>query len=145
MTDLSDPDRPWDGRPLSTVPVRVARQLRSRMTRQEARLWVKLRAFRGAGHHIRRQVPIDRYVVDFACIRAKLVIELDGGQHSRDLEAQADRVRDERLGEMGWRVLRFWNSEVDGSIEAVVETIVAALSERLDPTPVRASRDSPSP
>jgi very-short-patch-repair endonuclease len=115
------------------------------MTRQEARLWTRLRLLRAAGHHFRRQVPIAGFVVDFACLRAGLVVELDGGQHSRDLAAHRDRERDRQLAALGFQVLRFWNGEVDGNLDGVLETIVAALPSVADPTPARASRDSALP
>jgi very-short-patch-repair endonuclease len=115
------------------------------MTRHEVRLWTKLRLLRAGGHHFRRQVPIAGFVVDFACLRACVVVELDGGQHSRDLALRQDRERDRQLAELGFRVLRFWNGEVDGNLVRVLETIAAALPVVANPTPARASRDSALP
>jgi len=99
--------------------------LRNNATPQERRLWLKLRALRPQGLHFRRQVPIDRFVVDFACLRRKLIIEIDGGQHNKDANAARDRIRDERLDALGFTVLRFWNSDVAADMDAVVETIFA--------------------
>jgi very-short-patch-repair endonuclease len=113
------------GRPASSVPLRFARQLRRRMTPQEVKVWVKLRELRQAGLHFRRQVPIGRYVVDFACLKQRLVVELDGGQHSVDRAAAADQRRDEVLEALGLRVVRFWNAEIDSNLDGVIETILA--------------------
>ena len=119
------------GRPSSSVPLSSARSLRARPTPEEARLWFLLRErFRPLGHHFRRQVPIDAFVVDFACLKASVVIEIDGGGHSRDDVAAADRRRDARLRELGFEVLRFWNVEVTRETEAVLDRIAHALGER---------------
>ncbi len=116
------------GRPPSTVPVAVARGLRRRATEAERRLWRLLRdRFRPGGHHFRRQVPIDAFVVDFACLKARLVIEVDGGGHADPRAGEADGRRDARLGELGFTVLRFWNHEVDRETEAVLDRIAAEL------------------
>ncbi|MBV5263016.1 endonuclease domain-containing protein [Pinisolibacter aquiterrae] len=116
------------GRPPSTVPVAVARGLRRRATEAERELWRLLRdRFRPGGHHFRRQVPIDAFVVDFACLKARLAIEVDGGGHATPHAATADLRRDARLRELGFTVLRFWNQEVDREIEAVLDKIAAAL------------------
>jgi len=126
---LSDPMEPPQriarGRPASSVPVRVARRLRKRMTPQEVKLWVKLREQRVNGLHFRRQVPIGRYFVDFACLKHRLVVEIDGGQHSFDNTVAADRSRDLTLKALGFRVQRFWNAELDADLDGVVETILA--------------------
>ncbi|BDP43163.1 hypothetical protein DAETH_31320 [Deinococcus aetherius] len=80
------------------------------------------------GVSFRRQEPIGRYVVDFVCYPARLVIELDGSQH---LNSEADRVRDEALNADGFQVLRFWNNEVRANLEGVLERIRATFTERL--------------
>ena len=102
-----------------------ARQLRSNPTEAEKRLWSKLRLKQAGGHRFRRQVPIGPYVVDFACLARRLIIEVDGGQHS---ESAIDGIRDQRLAEDGYRVLRFWNNEVLGNLEGVLATIQAELA-----------------
>ncbi|MEX2129083.1 MAG: DUF559 domain-containing protein [Xanthobacteraceae bacterium] len=103
----------------------VARRLRKTMTPQEVNLWVRLRELRSLGLHFRRQSPISSYVVDFERRRARLVVEVDGGQHGMDSNLVRDRGRDERLAQAGYRALRFWNHEIDGEIDAVLETIVS--------------------
>jgi very-short-patch-repair endonuclease len=111
------------------------------MTPQEARLWLRLRALRPQGFHFRRQVPIARFIVDFACLKAGLVVEIDGGQHGQAAHLERDRLRDLALATAGFEVLRFWNAEVNSDLDAVVETIFARFSERaaLRPTPPRPS------
>lgn len=117
------------GRPSTTVPSRIPRTLRKRMTPQEVKLWNWLREEIGpAGFHVRRQVPIDRFVVDFACLKRRLVIEIDGEHHGFDDQAGADRHRDDRLSQLGYRVLRFSNGEVDRNKRMVLDTIFARLS-----------------
>ncbi|MCG8505750.1 MAG: DUF559 domain-containing protein [Sphingomonadales bacterium] len=75
----------------------------------------------------RRQVPVGPYIVDFMCKSVGLVIELDGGQHSGQTAADAERTR--LLEQRGYRVLRFWNNEVVENMEGVLETILAAARE----------------
>jgi very-short-patch-repair endonuclease len=90
--------------------VRIARRLRRDQTDAERPLWFKLRDRRLAGWKFKRQVPIDRFVVDFLCVERKLIIELDGGQHN--LSSQRDNERTALLEAMGYLVLRFWNNDV---------------------------------
>ena len=73
------------------------------------------------GTHFRRQAPIGPYIVDFFCPAKQLVIELDGGHHNESDEAQRDRVRQGWLEKVGYRVIRFWNSEISGDLNAVLE------------------------
>lgn len=86
---------------------RRARGLRAAATDAERHLWGALRGAQ-LGWDFRRQHPIPPYIVDFACIAARLIIEVDGGQHG----GPADQVRDTFLRRHGWRVLRFWNNDV---------------------------------
>jgi very-short-patch-repair endonuclease len=106
----------------------LARRLRRDATEVERRMWQLLRSRALAGWKFRRQHPIERYVADFACPAAKLVIELDGGQHAE--RAAQDAERTSALARHGWRVLRFWNTEVVENAEGVAETILAALRAR---------------
>jgi very-short-patch-repair endonuclease len=102
-----------------------ARQLRKSSTDAEKRLWSKLRHKQVDGFRFRRQQPIGRYIVDFFCPEAKLIIEVDGGQHA-DAERN-DLMRTLWLQGRGYRVIRFWNNEVLGNTEGVVLTIRDAL------------------
>jgi very-short-patch-repair endonuclease len=103
-----------------------ARRLRAESTDVERKLWSALRGRRQGGPKFRRQVPIDRYFADFACVEAKLVIELDGGQHADQVEY--DERRTATLEACGWRVIRFWNNDVVENLEGVVDAILAELA-----------------
>ena len=106
------------------------------MTRQEVKLWVRLRELRELGFHFRRQSPIAHYIVDFECRRRRLVIEVDGTQHGFDQNRIRDFVRDRTLNDRGYRVLRFGNPDIDRNMEGVLETIrLALLSDINDPHP----------
>ena len=102
-----------------------AKALRRVMTDAEKHLWYHLRAHRVFGTKFKRQKPIGPYIVDFACPALRLVIEIDGGQHSE--EAEYDHLRDTWLHKRGYTVLRFWNNEVMKNMEGVLETIAAAV------------------
>jgi very-short-patch-repair endonuclease len=102
-----------------------ARALRAESTDAERKLWAMLRGHRLGGVKFRRQVPIDRHFADFACVDAKLVVELDGGQHND--QAKYDQQRTETLLACGWRVIRFWNTDVMENVEGVADTILAEL------------------
>ena len=111
----------------------VARALRKGSTDTEVYLWRRLRN-RQIGWKFRRQQLIGKYVVDFASLDKKLIIEVDGGQHARD--STEDKVRDEWLRGEGYRVLRFWDNEVFSNIEGVLEAIRDALvTPHPDPLP----------
>ena len=107
------------------MSIRKAKELRRNRTEAEKRLWERLRRKRIHGFRFRQQVPLGRYVVDFVCFEAKLIVELDGGQHAE--RAAYDARRTEWLESEGFRVLRFWNNEVFENIEGVEEVIQAAL------------------
>ncbi len=102
----------------------IQRKLRSNMTDAEIRLWHRLRGRQLAGCKFRRQHVFLDYVLDFVCLERRLIIEIDGGQH---LENERDHVRDRRLREAGFDVLRFWNHQVLQEIDTVAEAIWRAL------------------
>ena len=104
-----------------------ARSLRRNRTEAEARLWGLLRDRRLVGFKFRRQVPVGRYVVDFACFDARLVVELDGSQH---FESVRDVRRDAELSARGFEVLRVWNNELWDNRDGVLEGVLAALVRR---------------
>ena len=97
------------------------------MTEAEQRLWSALRRRQIDGLRFRRQVPLGRFIVDFACYDARVVVELDGGQHAES-EAE-DKARAKWLEERGFRVLRFWNTEVFENLEGVLEVVRAVASD----------------
>ena len=106
-----------------------ARDLRKQSTDAEARLWRELRGRRFSGFKFRRQQPLGDFIADFCCLERKLTIELDGGQHAEDLERAHDEERTTALAEMGFRELRFWNTDVFQKLTGVLETIEKALKE----------------
>jgi very-short-patch-repair endonuclease len=107
----------------------TARALRKRLTPQEVKLWVKLRELKALGFHFRRQAPIGRHIVDFVSFRSQLVIEADGGKHGMADGVRSDRARDAFLQSQGFRILRFWNSDIDASLDGVMESILGALKQ----------------
>ncbi|MCB2128944.1 MAG: endonuclease domain-containing protein [Rhodobacteraceae bacterium] len=108
-----------------------ARQLRKDPTPQERKLWRKLQELdRRIGTHFRRQAPVGRFIADFAEFGRRLVIEVDGGGHG----GPRDLARDAWFAGEGFQVLRFWNSEVDGNIEGVMQIVLDAL-EACPPPP----------
>jgi very-short-patch-repair endonuclease len=106
----------------------VARQLRISQTEVEKRLWYRLRNRQISGCKFRRQAPIGRYIVDFACFERALVVELDGGQHA-DITTEEER-RTKWLKSQGLAVLRFWNNEVIENMEGVLFRIAEELARR---------------
>lgn len=102
-----------------------AKQLRTNSTDAERLLWSRLRAGRLLASKWKRQQPLGDYIVDFICFDSRLVVELDGGQHASNKDA--DARRDAWLHEEGFLVLRFWNNEVIGNLEGVLATIVKHL------------------
>ncbi|WP_283805570.1 endonuclease domain-containing protein [Bradyrhizobium tropiciagri] len=79
------------------------------------------------GSHFRHQAPIGPYIVDFFCPAKRLIIELDGGHHNDDEMAKRDRERQQWLEREGYRVVRFWNSEITADLNAVLERIYVEL------------------
>jgi very-short-patch-repair endonuclease len=107
------------------VTVQAARDLRKQLTDAERRLWYLLRRKQLEGFRFRRQAPVGKYIADFACFAERLIIEVDGGLH---VDTQAyDETRTAWLESEGFRVLRFWNNDVLGNQEGVLERILEAL------------------
>jgi very-short-patch-repair endonuclease len=116
----------------SDVPAPVlsrdrARSLRKSSTPAEHKLWMRLRNRQLDGVKFRRQQPIGQYVVDFFCLEARLVIELDGGWHGEDLKRVEDEQRTAYLESQGYLVMRFWNNEVTEDNRGVLERIAERL------------------
>jgi very-short-patch-repair endonuclease len=105
----------------------VAKKLRANTTPHERIVWRALKELPVEGTHFRRQAPIGPYVVDFFCPAKKLIIELDGGHHNEDAIAVCDSERQTWLEQQGYKVIRFWNSDVTGNLDAVMETIYVEL------------------
>ena len=104
-----------------------ARRMRREPTEAELRFWYEVRDRRLGGLKFRRQVPIGNYIADFLCTEHRLIVEIDGGQHSG---SQRDAARDCVLSAMGYRILRFWNTDVLHNTEGVVETVLRATGKR---------------
>lgn len=104
-----------------------ARRMRKNLTDAEKKLWRYLRLRNIGGNKFRRQQSIGKCIVDFVCLEKKLIVEVDGGQHSENVAYDSERTT--WLESEGYRVLRFWNNEVLEDVEAVLEVIVMALNE----------------
>jgi very-short-patch-repair endonuclease len=103
-----------------------ARAMRRNMTDAELKLWHELRAHRLMGLSFRRQYPIGYYIVDFACPSKRLIVELDGSQHSEDAAIEYDRQRTRALEAHGWTVLRFFNHDILRDVDGVCQHIITA-------------------
>jgi very-short-patch-repair endonuclease len=135
---MSEGDEPriWAKRNRAIVPPqrRLARAMRATPTDAERKLWWHLRhRIPIPGSHFRRQVRIDRYIVDFACHATRLVIEVDGSQHDRSAN---DEKRTKVLEATGYRVLRYWNNDVLSNIDSVLEDILRAITTTPHPQPL---------
>ncbi|HZD89794.1 MAG TPA: DUF559 domain-containing protein [Pseudolabrys sp.] len=104
-----------------------ARQLRKALTPQEIKLRGHLRSWKSRGYHFRRQASRDGYILDFVCLRERVIVEVDGGQHNAGSQELRDRARDAHFVETGFKILRFWNNDVDKNVSGVLETIDRAL------------------
>jgi very-short-patch-repair endonuclease len=109
-----------------------ARSLRRDMTDAEKSVWRIVRLYQIDGHRFRRQVPLGRYIADFVCHDARLIIEIDGGQHQGSAPQEAERAC--FLQDQGYRVLRFWNNEVLSNLEGVRAKIAETLRSHPLPT-----------
>lgn len=108
----------------------LARELRKNMSDSEKLFWSKVRRKQISGFQFYRQRVIEDYIVDFYCPKAKLVVEIDGGQHYSGKEKRNDALRDNRLKDLGLRVLRFSNLDVLQKIEGVLEEVYNYLNHR---------------
>lgn len=102
-----------------------AKDLRKKSTDTEQLLWKHLKAKQFEGIKFRRQQPIAHYIVDFVCFEKKIIIELDGGQHTQPSEKHKDNERDRWFKAQGYKVLRFWDNEVIMNIKGVLDVIRA--------------------
>jgi very-short-patch-repair endonuclease len=116
------------GRRIPTSATRRARALRNEATPQERAIWHLISRYRPK---FTRQLWIEPYYADLACREARLVVELDGGQHA---DSTADTARTHFLQGKGWTVIRFWNSDVDANAEGVAEAILLTAAECLGGT-----------
>ncbi len=122
----------WGSTSTRSMANETARYLRRNKTSAERRLWGKLRALKTLGFKFRQQVPIDNYIVDFACFSKRLIIEVDGATHSTAEEREKDATREAHLRRQGFRIMRVWNREIFDNVDGVMDSIVAVLNT---PTP----------
>ena len=106
----------------------TARKLRRTQTDAERALWQRMRDRQLHGYKFRRQMPVKPYIVDFACIELKLIVELDGSQHLQ--QKQHDDQRTRFLEASGYQVVRFWNNEVLKNMESVLESLSLTIAQR---------------
>ena len=112
---------------------KLARRMRKEPTDAERKLWRALRDWSPPGTNFRRQAPIGRYIADFACHTSKIVIEVDGGQHAEEIQERRDEGRTEWLLSQGYRVIRFWNTDVLLNMRGVLDQIYSVLNKHDKP------------
>jgi very-short-patch-repair endonuclease len=126
------------------MTIERSRALRTASTPPERKLWQLLRSLKPLGFHFRRQVPVGKYIADFARHHARLIVEADGDTHGGDAAAAYDRVRDDFLRAAGYDVLRLTNRDVLHNLDGVGIAIEHALQGRAAlPTPTRLPPPSP--
>lgn len=106
-----------------------AKELRRNQTDAEKSVWAKLRARRFDMFKFRRQVPLGSYILDFVCFEARLIIELDGGQHGEAASQTYDAERDDWLRSQGLSIARFWNHQIFAEWEVIEEVLWKTLNE----------------
>jgi very-short-patch-repair endonuclease len=106
------------------------RELRNEPTAAENTLWQYLKGARLRGRKFRRQHGIESFIVDFYCPSEQLIVELDGEVHNNSAQAEYDKIREDRLRELGFRIIRFENRLVFEQTEAVLEAIASTFSQR---------------
>jgi very-short-patch-repair endonuclease len=136
MMSTRGENRIWAKRDRATVPLQRghARSMRANPTDAERKLWLHLRhRLAHSGTHFRRQVQIDRYIADFVSHKAKLIIEVDGGQHGERAASDAERTK--LFESHGYKVLRYWNNEVLSNVDGVLDDIQGAMTATPTPDP----------
>src|SRR5438874_10921741 len=120
-----------------------SRNLRASMTNAERKLWRALRLRQLDSLRFRRQFAIGRYIVDFVCLEARIIVELDGGQH--DAQRNYDAARDRWLTEQGFQVIRIWNNAVTQNVAGVAEAILRAVRHPHPVLPPSRGKGPPGP
>lgn len=128
------------GRGYDAPTLAKAKRLRRDMTAAERNLWSALRSAQIARAKFRRQQPIGPYIADFVCQSHRLIVEVDGGQHS----VEADAARSAWLEQASYRIIRFWNDDVNSNRDGVAAAIARALATPHPPTAARRAPPSPS-
>jgi very-short-patch-repair endonuclease len=112
---------------ISKLTISNAQRMRKDMTRGELRLWSELRKLKVLGFHVRKQVPIGMYIADFAIMKERLIIEVDGSHHQELKQIKHDKKRDAWLRSEGFRILRFNTEELDETLSGCVEEVIREL------------------
>jgi very-short-patch-repair endonuclease len=115
------------------IIITAAKKLRQNQTEAEKKLWLKLRNRQVDGVKFRRQQFIGPFIVDFACLDKKLIIEIDGGHHSQVINKERDKNRTSWLEQEGYQVLRFWNNDIIQNLDGVLEKIREMLNHNNNP------------
>ena len=126
---------------VSPAILRLARDHRHPLTPAEAKIWSRVRN-RGLGFKIRRQHPIWRFIADFYCAEAKLVIEIDGDSHAEPSQEEYDKARTEWLEERGYQVIRITNEDVHRHLEDALKEIYLVCKERVTKLKIEGERNS---
>ena len=105
----------------------LAKKLRKNQTQQEKIMWDLLRNKKFENLKFKRQVPFEKYIADFICEKEKLIIEIDGGQHNDTINIEKDNERTKYFENEGYRVIRFWNNEIDNDLEGVYLKLLEIL------------------
>ena len=121
--------------PLRRFRLATAKRLRENETAAESLLWKAMRRIPTIGTHFRRQAPIGPYVADFAALRARLIVEVDGPSHAEPEQIERDARRTRFLTAEGYRVIRFWNADIREDMDSVLDTIYVALYGSLEAGP----------
>jgi len=123
--------------------IEKSRDLRKNMTPQERKLWYIIKNRQFFGYRFRRQFPLGQYIVDFICRAKKIIIEIDGGQHNEIKNIQYDNKRTEYLISEGYKVIRFWNNDIDKNMGGVYNKLkeVFEIGENITPPQPSPSRE----
>jgi very-short-patch-repair endonuclease len=128
-------------RPISTRLRRYARGMRRTSTSAEEAMWRILRARALSGYKFRRQAPVENFILDFVCFERRVIVEIDGSQHTN---SHRDAARDKLLSEAGFETIRYWNDDVLTRPALVLEDLLARLAEEKgNPSPRSGLRPEP--
>ena len=111
-----------------------ARNLRKNMTTQERKLWNIIKNKQFYNYKFLRQYVIGGYIVDFICREEKIIVEIDGGEHNQNENIKYDKNRNKYLENLGYKVVRFWNNEIDDNIEGVYRKLQEIFMIKTAPT-----------
>ena len=114
--------------PIDPKFIAISRKLRNDQTPWEKKLWMHLKGRKFLGLKFKRQVPIGTFIYDFSCFERKLIIELDGSQHFEDSVIIKDKEKEAFVEKLGYRTLRFNNSDLENNLEGVLELIRMAIA-----------------